>query len=322
MSSWRRAKWGRALVPLLLTWAWALAGVMAPPAALAVPQGGYTHPEVLIQPEELKALIDAKGGNVRIIDFRHNAKYYLGHIPGAIQVWRPETEDRSHPLPGMPASPHQMEKLLGHLGISSQNDLVIYSDQFDHTRLWWILASYGFPLARMKLLDGGIEAWKSKNYPTQLTSPRFKATTFRFPAEDRIPSLSVGLSEVKEALTDPRRVILDVRSQEQFRGVETKEGAPRPGHIPGAVWVYWKEATVPEGPYKGYFKRAEEIGQLYSARGVTPDKDVLIYGYTDLGAAHTLVGLYLAGYPLEKLHIFAGSWIEWSRSKEPVATGP
>ncbi len=289
--------------------------------ALAVPQGGYAHPEALIQPEELKALIDQKNPNIRIIDFRHKAKYYLGHIPGAIQLWRPETEDRGQPLPLVPAPAPQMEKLLGRLGINSQNDLVLYSDQCDHARLWWILATYGLPLNRMKLLDGGIEAWKAKGYPTQLTSPRFKPTFFRFPAEGRMPSLSVGLNEVKAALGDPRRVVLDTRDQEQFFGDQAKEGAPRRGHIPGAVWVYWKEAAVPEGPHKGCFKAAAQIRELYAAQGVGPEKDIFIYGNTDLSASYTLAALYLAGYPLEKLHVFAGSWIEWSRSKESVTTG-
>ena len=43
---------------------------------------------------------------------------------------------------------------------------------------------------------------------------------------------------------------------------------------------------------------------LYAGRGVTPDKDMYIYGHTDLCAAYTLVSLYLAGYPLEKLHVY------------------
>ena len=39
-------------------------------AVQAVPNGGYARPEVLIQPEALKALIDKKDPNIRIIDVR------------------------------------------------------------------------------------------------------------------------------------------------------------------------------------------------------------------------------------------------------------
>jgi thiosulfate/3-mercaptopyruvate sulfurtransferase len=38
-------------------------------------------------------------------------------------------------------------------------------------------------------------------------------------------------------------------------------------------------------------------------------------------SAHSLVSLYLVGYPLEKLHNYDGSWIEWSGTREDIETG-
>jgi len=309
-----RRPWRRPLL-LALTWCLALAA-----GAPAVPQGGYASSEVLLQAEELKVLMDQGDPNLRIIDFRHQAKYYLGHIPGAIQIWRRETPDQKKPWPGLPVPRAQMEKLLGRLGIAAKHTIVIYSDQCDHTHLWWVLAHYGFPLERLKLLDGGLEAWKRKGYPTQLTSPRLQPVTFKFPAEPR-SSLLATLNDVKAALSAPGKVILDVRPKDQYLGEKTREGATRRGHIPGAVSIPVKEARVPEGLDKGCWKSAAEIRKVYAGRDVTPDRDVYIYGHTDLCATYTLMSLYLAGYPLEKLHVYAGSWVEWSRSQEPVATG-
>ena len=60
------------------------------------------------------------------------------------------------------------------------------------------------------------------------------------------------------------------------------------------------------GPQKGCWKSAAELKEIYAARGITPDKDIYIYGHTDLSASYTLVSLYLAGYPLEKLHVYGG----------------
>jgi thiosulfate/3-mercaptopyruvate sulfurtransferase len=91
MSLRQRQKWWR-VFPLALTAALGLALGPGGPAAHAVPQGGYAHGEVLIQPEELKTLIDQKEPALKIIDVRHEVKYYLGHIPGAVQVWRHELE--------------------------------------------------------------------------------------------------------------------------------------------------------------------------------------------------------------------------------------
>lgn len=318
MTDRRRQKWLGRLAPITLV----LALVMGPWGrdAQAVPQGGYAQPEVLIQAEELKALLDQKTPHLQVIDVRHKAKYYLGHIPGAFQAWRQDIEDKKQP--GLMPAPAQMEKLLGHLGITNQDTLIIYSDQYDHARLWWLLAYYGFPLSQMKLLDGGLEAWKAKGYPTQLTSPRLKRTNFKLPGTGQRKYLLATLDEVKGAFKDPEKVIVDDRSEKQFLGRETGKGASRPGHIPGAVWVGWKEAQVPEGPYKGYFKSAAEIKKIFEAKGVTPDKDIYLYSNTSRPATYALVSLYLAGYPLEKLHLYAASWMEWSRSQEPIEAGP
>ncbi len=287
--------------------------------APGVPQGGYAHPEILIQPEELKALIDLKDPSLRIIDVRHKAKYYLGHIPGALEVWRPDLEDKRGGV--QMATQAQLESLLGRLGVDAKDTLILYGDQFDHTRMWLILAYYGFPLERMKLLDGGLEAWKSKGYPTHLTSPRVKRTRFKLPGTPPTPNLVATLAEVKGALQDSGKVILDTRGQREYLGQESREGAARPGHIPGALWLEWKETVVSAGPYKGYLKPAEEIKKIYAAQGISTDKDIYLYSHNGLPAAHSLLSLYLAGYPLEKLHLYDGSWVEWSRSREPVEIG-
>lgn len=316
-----RQRWLPLIIPAALLLAW-LAPAVSPHLAGAVPQGDYANPQVLIQAEELKNLIDKKDPGFRLIDFRHQAKYYLGHIPGAIQIWRPETEDRRQPVPGLPAPAPHLEKLLGRLGVGSNHTVIIYSDQCDHTRLWWILAHYGFPLSRMRLLDGGLEAWKAKGYPTQLTAPHFKPATFRFPATPLKNYLLANLEEVKGARGQPDKVILDVRAPRLYLGEVAREGAARPGRIPGAVWIFWEENRLAAGPYKGCWKSAAELKELYTSRGITPDKDVYIYGHTDLSASFTLVSLYLAGYPLDKLQVYGGGWIDWSRSQEPAATGP
>jgi thiosulfate/3-mercaptopyruvate sulfurtransferase len=314
---WKRIS-GPALLSFLLYLLPVLLLTVAP--ASGVPQGGYAHPETLIQPEELKALLDRRTPNLRIIDVRHKAKYYLGHIPGALEVWRPDLENKNNR--GRLATQAQMEALLGRLGVGGQDTLILYGDHYDHTRLWLVLAYYGFPLERMRLLDGGLEAWKAKGYPTQFTAPRVSRSRYKLPGPSLTPTLVATLEEVKKALNDPQKVILDVRSQKQYLGQESKEGATRHGHIPGALWLNWQENLVPAGPFKGYLKSEADLKQIYGALGATPDKDIYLYSHNGLPATLSLVSLYLAGYPLEKLHLYLGSWIEWSRSQEAVEMGP
>ena len=244
----------------------------------AVPNGGYAHPEILIQPEELKTLIEGKDPSIRIIDVREKIPYLSGHIPGAVQIWRPDIEDKAHPILGMMAPRAQVEDLLGGLGISNKHTLIIYSDLYDHARLWWILAYYGFPLKQMKLLDGGIDAWKAKGYPLDINPPRVEKTRFKLKeeAKDSKPLLCT-LPEVKSALKEPGKVVLDVRSKKEYLGEEMKKGAIKAGRIPGVIWIEWKETIVEEGPSKGYWKSAEEIKKIFNAKRITPDKDIFIY---------------------------------------------
>jgi len=53
--------------------------------------------------------------------------------------------------------------------------------------------------------------------------------------------------------------------------------AVRAGRIPGVAWIEWREVLIKEGPYKGYWKSAEEIRKLFVDIGVTPDKEIYIY---------------------------------------------
>lgn len=246
--------------------------------ALAIPNGGYARPELLIQPEELKALIDRKDPDIRIIDVREKIKYLAGHIPGAVNIWRPDIVDKDHPLPGMMAPQAQIEELMGRLGVSHRNKLVIYSDGPDGARLWWILAYYGFPIEQMKLLDGGPDGWKVKGYPTEMIPPQTSPAQFKLQGKTKaMEPLLCTLPEVKGALKEPKKVVLDVRASKEYLGEETLTGAVRPGRIPGVKWIEWREVLVKDGPNKGYWKSAEEIRKLFADIGVTPDKEIYIY---------------------------------------------
>jgi len=265
-------------LPLALVLTLVLCLMSSTQPAHAVSNGGYAHPEMIIQPGELKTLIEKKDPAIRIIDVREKLQYLSGHIPGAVQVWRPDIEDKMHALPGMVAAQSQVEELMGDLGINRQNTIIIYSDGPDNGRLWWVLAYYGFPMKQMKLLDGGIDGWKAKGYPTEMVPQAAAKTVFTFPKGSKgVRTMLCTLSDVKSALKRPDKVVLDVRSKEEFSGTETKKGAARPGRIPGVTWIEWKEVLVEAGPYKGYWKSGDEIKNLFSAKGVTPDKDIYMY---------------------------------------------
>jgi thiosulfate/3-mercaptopyruvate sulfurtransferase len=256
----------------------ALLFILAGQTVRAIPNGGYAHPEIIIQPEELKNLIDRKDPNIRIIDVREKPKYMGGHIPGAAHIWRPDIEDKQHSLPGMMGPQGQVEDLLGKIGMSNKDVVVIYSDLYDHARLWWVLAYYGFPLQQMKLLDGGIDGWLARGYPVEIIEPTTNRSFFKFPERaTKKEALLCSLPEAKSARGNRGKAVLDVRTKKEYAGEEMKPGAQKPGRIPGVVWIEWKETLVQEGPSMGFWKSANEIKRIFSARGVTPDKEIYLY---------------------------------------------
>jgi len=100
-------------------------------------------------------------------------------------------------------------------------------------------------------------------------------------------------------------VILDVRSQEEYAGLDSKQNS-RSGHIPGAAWLEWKELLNDTMNFKSL---AELQKRLFEA-GITPDKEVITYCQSGSRSSNTYLALRILGYP--RLKNYIGSWQEWS----------
>ena len=62
-----------------------------------------------------------------------------------------------------------------------------------------------------------------------------------------------------------------------------QEGAQRAGHIPGAASVPWAQAVREDGT----FKSADELSELYGAKGVTNGEPIIAYCRIGERSAHT-----------------------------------
>ncbi len=107
--------------------------------------------------------------------------------------------------------------------------------------------------------------------------------------------------------------MVDVRSAEEFSGEliapshVAQEGAQRGGHVPGAINVPWESAT---NPADGTFKSVEELLDVYGSKGITADKEIIVYCRIGERAAHTWFVLsQVLGFP--KVRNYDGSWVEW-----------
>jgi thiosulfate/3-mercaptopyruvate sulfurtransferase len=247
--------------------------------------------------------------SVRIVEVDENpALYAEAHIPGAIGFdWK---KDLQHQVKRDFLAPAEFGELFGSRGISTDHTIVLYGDRNNWfaAYTYWYLKYYGHDNA--KLVNGPREKWISEGRPTSSDVPSYEPQQFR--ATEGDPAIRARREEVMSALGQDTRLV-DVRSPQEFSGEliamagYEQEGAQRAGHIPGAASVPWAQAVQEDGT----FKSADELRELYSAKGVINGASPVI-AYCRIGerSAHTWFVLHeLLGK--DDVKNYDGSWTEW-----------
>jgi len=268
----------------------------------------YAHPEVLVDTQWV--LDHHKDANVRVVevDYDPTANYMLGHIPGSILWdWKKDLND---PVQRDILSRQQLDQLLSRSGVSTETKIVLYGDfnNWFAAYAFWDLTYYGVKNAF--LMNGGRKKWIDEDRPLTKDIPSHPATSFSVPGPNE--DLRAYFHQVRDAVMKKDKALVDVRSPKEFTGEITappeypQEHAQRGGHIPGAANIPWGQAVREDGT----FKSADELKQLYSPKGVTPDREVITYCRIGERSSHTWFVLkYLLGY--QKVRNYDGSWTEY-----------
>jgi thiosulfate/3-mercaptopyruvate sulfurtransferase len=274
--------------------------------------------DVLVEPEWLERHLD--DDSIRIVEVDENpALYQEQHIPGAIGLdWRADLQDQvRRDFLGA----EDFGRLFGSHGVSDDHLIVLYGDRNNWfaAYTYWYLKYYGHD--NVKLLNGPRERWIADGRPTTTEVPEHRAATFV--AEPGDDAIRAGRDEVLRALDNSHQLV-DVRSPQEYSGELVApagyeyEGAQRAGHIPGAHSVPWAQAVKDDGT----FKSAEELRELYTAKGVLTGDPVIAYCRIGERSAHTWFVLHeLLGE--RDVKNYDGSWTEWgSLVGVPIETGP
>jgi thiosulfate/3-mercaptopyruvate sulfurtransferase len=246
--------------------------------------------------------------SVRIVEVDENpALYQEAHIPGAIGLdWRKDLQDQ---VRRDFLGPKDFGDLFGSRGISNDHTIVLYGDRNNWfaAYTYWYLKYYGHD--DVKLMNGPREKWISEGRPTSTDVPAYDAAKFDVSTERE--EIRAMRDRVAEAL-DSSTKLVDVRSPQEFSGEliamagYEQEGAQRGGHIPGAASVPWAQAVTEEGT----FKSADELRELYTAKGVLSDEPIIAYCRIGERSAHSWFVLHeLLGH--DDVRNYDGSWTEW-----------
>jgi len=259
---------------------------------------GYANPDYLVTPRWLYEHQEDPG--LLLIDTRPRTDYEQEHITGALHhdPYPYHVTDTSPQ--GVTGFEKQMEEIFGRLGLCPENTVVFYEEVsgMRAARGLWVLEYLGH--SRVKLLDGGLAAWKAQEFPVSRELP--KPRTGDFKPQPQEPLLAT-YRDFLDRLHKPGVVFLDVRRESEYRGIEVRSA--RGGTIPGSIHLEWTQNLDGEGA----FKSAAELRPMYEARGVTPDKEILVYCHGGYRSANTYLALKLLGYP--RVRNYLGSWGEW-----------
>lgn len=242
---------------------------------------------------------------LRIVDTRKADGYAASHIPGALCLdASPFLRDN-----GDVTGTQEFAQIMSRLGIDAGTSVVAYDDgkNLFAARLWWVLKYYGH--ADVRVLDGGWDRWAAENKPCDNHETVASPARFEPKISDRWKADS---DTVEAAIASPERVILDVRSEDEWLRIE-ESGSTPPGHIPGALHLVWSEVINPDDMC---FKPTADLRVLFHDIGLRQEQEILVYCLGGIRAAHSVLALRLAGFAHARN--YEGSWAAWSRADRPI----
>jgi thiosulfate/3-mercaptopyruvate sulfurtransferase len=254
-----------------------------------------------------------------ILEVRYHPHRYftVGHIPGAVQVqrFRDLGDNLANPLMRFPTK-EDFQATLRRFGVNDDSTLVLYDDASTAlaSRLYFLLALYGFPMEQVKVLNGGTIDWSAMEELSQEpVAPKPGGVTLK----EANPDLFVEWTAVYNAVIsrrDPTVVLLDARPTDMYTG-EVIRHSIQAGHIPGAVNVVSLAGT------DGQTQRWRDDEQLAALYAQIP-KDKTLYVYCHDGFRMSLAWMQLRHLGYQDVRLYNGGWSHWGNSLTlPVVLG-
>jgi len=210
-----------------------------------------------------------------------------------------------------PPNKAEFEALMNKLGISNDTHVVVYGEGGENPFVaasFWLMEYFGHK--KLSYLNGGLSKWIKENRKVESGAPA-PSTSTKYTATPN-PSIQANADYVLKNLKNPSVVLVDARGQDEYTG-QNAMGNKRVGHIPGSINLNYHPTNL-KGD--GTFKSINDLKAAYEAKGVTKDKEIIVYCQGGVRAAHTyLVLKHLLGY--SKVRNYVGSWGEWGNRLDP-----
>lgn len=283
--------------------------------AIALP--ALARPEFLVDADWLAEHIDDPDLVILEVRYYPHRYYTVGHIPGAVQVQRFKDlgDNAANPLMRFP-SREAFQATLRRFGVNDGSTVVIYDDSRTAlaSRLYFLLELYGFPMERVKVLDGGTIEWSAFNELSQEpVVPKPGGVTLKAANPDLYVEWTAVYDDVVSR-RDPGVILLDARPHSHYTG-EVIRHAVRGGHIPGAVNVVSLDGTDSQSQA---WRSKEDLAAMYRAL----PKDKTLYVYCHDGFRMSLAYMQLKELGYGDVRLYNGGWAHWGNALAlPVVEG-
>lgn len=274
-------------------------------------------PDFLVDAAWLEARL--KQPKLVILEVRYFPHRYdsVGHLPGAVQVQRFKDlgDNDSAVLMRLP-SRAAFQATLRRWGVDSDSTLVLYGDSRSvlASRLYFLLAYYGYDMTRVKLLDGGTIEWSAFN---ELSKDRVSPKPGKVTLQSGKREMLAEWTDVHDrvvARRDPKVLLLDARPREMYSGKLIRHSV-QGGHIPGARNIVSLDGTDAQSQ-----KWLDLAGVAALYKDVPKDATLITYCHD--GFRSTLAWLQLKALGYQDVRFFNGGWSQWDHSLTlPVVQG-
>lgn len=241
-----------------------------------------------------------KDASFVIVSAEVETEYAKVHINDAVNVSYKSLE-KTGGVEGLLQSPAELAKIFSAKGLSEKKTIVVYDEGAGKyaSRLYWTLKYMGAP--NVKILDGGMVAWKAGRKPVTKNPSTVKPATFT-PALNK--AIYADMKEVQAAAGNAKVILVDLREVAEFTGKDPKNNK---GRIPGSVNVDHTTLNAANSLYKS----KAELEKLFTAAGATKDKTIILVCPTGVRAGKGYFALKsILGYPNVK--VYEGGVNEWA----------
>lgn len=292
----------------------------------SLPMEIYPNYSMVVPASVVKDILDGKtpetfenAGEVKIVEAswgEEETSYINGHIPTSFHI---STDSIEPPPTWMLGNDKQLTEFALNHGFTKDDTVIVTGDaQMAAYRVALALRYIG--VKDVRVLNGGLNAWKSAGYDVEMDSNKpIPVTDFgaKIPAN---PNLVDTITEMKTGLTKPEEFILvDNRTWDEHIGESSGYSYhDKKGRIPGSVFAYAGKTDSNSLDYyrniDGTMRNGNEILSLFKDSGVDMNKHLSFMCGSGWRVAEVLYYANVIG--LDNTSIYSDGWIGWSSNPD------